>query len=213
MDTRSNEAWLRALRTDGRDRYDALEELRDYLLRAVLVYLRGRRHDLDDWTQEHARQFAEDVVQDALLAIDANLERFRGEAKFTTWAYRFAINAAASELRRLRYRDFSLEALEATTLLRVYVREPQPARPETIAGRRAMLALLGEIIERELTERQRVAVLAVYVEGHSIAVVAEEMETSRNALYKLLHDARQKLKAALEAEHISAGDILGYFET
>lgn len=213
MDTRSNEAWLRALRAEGRARREALDDLRDYLLRAVLVYLRRRRRDLDDWTQEHARQFAEDIVQDVLLAIDANLNKFRGEAKFTTWAYRFALNAAVSELRRRRYRDLSLDALQTQSLAHVYVREPRQARPETIAGRRAMLALLEEIIERELTARQRMAVLAVYVEGFSIAAVAAEMGTSRNALYKLLHDARQKMKTALEAEHISAGDILGYFET
>src|SRR5262245_41321289 len=112
MSLLSNEEWLQLL--SGRSstaKDEAIAQLRDYLVRSVLVYLASQREELTHWTRQTIREFAEDVAQDALLDILGSLETFRGESRFTTWAYRFAINEAASELRRRRYRDLSLDQL------------------------------------------------------------------------------------------------------
>ena len=109
------------------------------------------------------RHFAEDVVQEALLSIRANPDNFRGESKFTTWAYRFAINRAAGELRRRRDRNVSLEELqdqEAITLIGLLQGDPG-SNPDLIAERRAFVELFRQIVQDELAERQRLAVVAL----------------------------------------------------
>lgn len=214
MGTRTNEAWLRDLQGGGIAYTEAVSDLRDYLMRAALVYLSRRRDDIAHWTAENLRHFADDIAQDALLDIQDNLEKFRGEAKFTTWAYRFVINQAAGELRRSRYRDYSLEELEAdeTAFFSNLQAEHQDISPETRAQQREMVALLLNIIRNELTNRQREAMVLIHFQGQSMGTVAEKLDTSRNTLYKLLYDARQNLRAALDARHLSVGDILAPFE-
>jgi RNA polymerase sigma-70 factor (ECF subfamily) len=214
MNTRSNEAWLRDLQGIGRVYDLALADLRDYLMRAVLVYLSRRRDDLAQWSADDLRQFAEDMVQEAILNIEDNLDKFRGDAKFTTWAYSFVINQAAGELRRSRYRDYSFEEIqeEENAFFAALQFEVREASPETRAEQREMAALLLRIIRNELTIRQREAMVMVHFQGQSMEKVAEQLNTSRNTLYKLLFDARQKIKAALNARHLSEGDILAPFE-
>jgi RNA polymerase sigma-70 factor (ECF subfamily) len=214
MGNRTNEAWLRDLRGTGRAYDEALAALRDYLMRAALVYLGRRRSDVVGWTAEDLRQFAEDMTQDAILDIEANLVNFRGEAKFTTWAYSFVINRAAGELRRSRYSDFSYEGLqenEAAFFEKLQAEFPD-ASPELKVEQREMAELLLDVIQNELTIRQRRAMVMAYFQGQSMETVAEQLNISRNTLYKLLFDARQRLKAALIARHLSEGDILAPFE-
>ncbi|MCI0399620.1 MAG: sigma-70 family RNA polymerase sigma factor [Chloroflexi bacterium] len=216
MRARTNDEWLRALNQPGEARNQALVVLRDYLLRAVLIYLRGRRSDLSGWTAGEIRRFAEDMTQEALLSIQANLDTFRGESKFTTWAYRFVINQAATELRLARYSELSLEALqeqESVSLLSLLRQAPQVGEPGITAERIALLQELEQIINRELTDRQRAAIIGVHLQGRSMDDVANELGTTRNALYKLLHDARLRIKERLRARHLSAGDILALFES
>ena len=218
MNSRSNKEWLRALAEQpGEAQSEALQDLHDFLLRAVLVYLSLQRSNLAHWPREDIRVLAEDLAQDALLEIRENLGSFKGESKFTTWAYRFVINRAASELRRQRYRNVSLDRL----------REDQPAvfqslladveaggqvEPEQMVERRHYLRLLRQIIEKDLNERQRAAVVGVHWQGLSMDEVAAALGLNRNALYKLLHDARKRIKARLLAQHLTEGDILAAFE-
>jgi RNA polymerase sigma-70 factor (ECF subfamily) len=154
------------------------------------------------------------MVQEAILNIEDNLDKFRGDAKFTTWAYSFVINQAAGELRRSRYRDYSFEEIqeEENAFFAALQFEVREASPETRAEQREMAALLLRIIRNELTIRQREAMVMVHFQGQSMEKVAEQLNTSRNTLYKLLFDARQKIKAALNARHLSEGDILAPFE-
>jgi RNA polymerase sigma-70 factor (ECF subfamily) len=214
MNTRSNEVWLRDLRGVGRVYDEALAALRDYLMRAVLVYLSRHRSDLSGWTAEDLRHFAEDMAQEAILDIEDNLNGFRGESKFTTWAYRFVINRAIGELRRSRYRDYSLEEIEQdeNAFFEKLQAEFPEASPEVIIEQREMAALLLNIMRNELTIRQREAMVLVYFQGQSMEEVAEQFDISRITLYKLLFDARQNLRAALNARHLSEGDILAPFE-
>jgi RNA polymerase sigma-70 factor (ECF subfamily) len=215
MAKRTNEEWLRALRQPGAGQTKALEELRDYLLRAVLVYLRDRRTDLTAYAPTDLRELAEDCAQEALLSIRSNLDNFRGDAKFTTWAYRFVINQAVDELRRRRYKNVSLESLaEQEVSAMIAVTSPDAGLdPDLAAEREDFIIQLLDIIQNELNEQQRLAILAVHFQGRSMQEVAEQLETSPNTLYKILHDARKRIKAKLLARHLSGGDIQALFET
>lgn len=215
MAKRTNEEWLHALRQRGAEQKEALEELRDFLFRAVLVYLRDHRTDLTDVAISDLRTMAEDFVQEALLSIRDNLDQFRGDAKFTSWAYRFVVNEAAGELRRRRYSELSLESLpeqEAAALMSA-IKSKARLDPDLATERQDLIFQLLEIIQNELNERQRLAILGVHFQGRSMQEVAEALGTSRNTLYKILHDARKKIRAKLLARHLSAGDILALFDT
>ncbi len=154
----------------------------------------------------------EDFAQEALLKIMSNLDSFRGESRFTTWAKKIAMNVALTELKRRRWRDVSLQDLLARRAATGRaLAEPQPT-PEQEAFQNMVLAELRGIIDEELTDRQREAVVAVILEGMPISEVARRMGTNQNALYKLLHDARKKLKLRMEAAGLSPQDVLAAFE-
>jgi len=214
----SNKDWITALTEQpGEAQSEALQDLHNYLLRAVLVYLSVYRSNLAHWSRDDIRVLAEDLAQEALLEIRDNLGSFKGESKFTTWAYRCVINRAASELRRQRYRNVSLDRL----------REDQPAifqsllaeheaggkiEPEQMTERRHYLNLLRQVIQQELNERQRTAIVGVHWQGLSMDEVAAGLGLNRNALYKLLHDTRERIKAKLLANHMTEGYILAACE-
>jgi RNA polymerase sigma-70 factor (ECF subfamily) len=203
-----------ALRQPGEAQEEALEELRDYLLRAVLFYLRNHRSDLSDFTGEEIRQFAEDMAQESLVAISNSLAQFRGEAKFTTWAYRFAINRTATELRLHHYRDLSIDHLlqEESAVFYELTQNLGDVDPDLEAERRDLIGELRRIIREELTERQRFAILGVHFYHRSLDEVADQLGMSRNTLYKLLHDARKKIKVRLETRYFGEGDVLALFD-
>jgi len=215
MKSRSNQDWVWALTEQpGEAQSEALQDLHDFLLRVVLVYLSQHRSELSSWSREDIRVLAEDLAQEALLEIRENLSRFKGESKFTTWAYRFVINRAASELRRRHYRNLSLDQLreEKPVIFQALLLEQGTIEPEQLAERRTYFNLLHEIIENELNERQRAAIVGVYVLGRPMDEMAAALDLTRNALYKLLHDARKRIKARLHAQHLTEGDILAAFE-
>ncbi len=212
MDPRSNEEWLRALQSlpseEGRQ---AFAQLYQYLSRAVLVYLSMHRSEVKDWPSARLDSFVDDMVQESMTKVLNSLESFQGHAKFTTWAYSIAINHTASELRRSRYREISLDQLseETSGVLRSLILEGDPQRLfEQIEQR----ALLYRIIQESLTERQRVALVGVYLQGYSMEEMAHMLGIKRNALYKLLHDARKRLKKALEENYLSPGDLFSTFQ-
>lgn len=210
---RSNEAWLMALRSEGALQQEALAELRQYLLRAVLVYLQRHRSDIVHLDPEEIEGLAEESTQEALVQILAKLDTFRGEGKFTTWAYKFVINIAASELRLRRWTTLSLDTLrgeEEFPLLKV-VEDVQVDDPERALERRQLLELVQRIIDEDLTERQRTAIVAVHFHGAPVEEVAARLGTNRNSLYKLMHDARKRIKERLIEHHLSEGDILALF--
>jgi RNA polymerase sigma-70 factor (ECF subfamily) len=215
MVLKSNEEWLRTLREQNTVAGEqALQELYEYLLRSVLLYLSLHREELADWNRQMVRDLAEDIAQDALLDVLGNLESFRGESKFTTWVYRFAINRAATELRRRRYRNLSLDRLleEADHAFDFLFERRQRDSLERQLERQSYIQLLYALVTEELTERQRIAIIGIYLHGYSMAEVAAILETNHNALYKLLHDARQRLKSALQERHLTHSDILAAFE-
>jgi RNA polymerase sigma-70 factor (ECF subfamily) len=203
MANRTNEEWLAALK--GPDRDEALADLRTFLVRG-LGYALSSGSDVDE-------QILEDFSQEALLKILDNVDTFRGESRFTTWAQKIAVNVAFTELRRRRWQDTSLDEL-TEGFSPDFVPDmmiDRSAGPAQQATQRMFLESLGRLISTELTDRQRKALVAVRVQGMPLEEVARRMGTNRNALYKLLHDARKRLKARMEADGLSSEDVLAAF--
>ena len=205
MADRSNHEWMAALSVPGRERELALADLRALLVRG-LGYALANKSDVRP--SDH-----EDFAQDALLRILKGLGSFRGESRFTTWAQKIAVHVAFSELRRRRWRDVSLDGLvdvfEGSTLPRTWI-DPE-ANTELQAVQRETMGTVSRVIADELTEKQRKALVAVRVHGVPAAEVAEKMGMKRNALYKLLFDARQRLKRRLLEKGLSVEEILAAF--
>jgi RNA polymerase sigma-70 factor (ECF subfamily) len=202
MRERTNEQWLADLRGVNPD--EALADLYDLLVRGLRAALRGYGGGVD--------ANVEDFVQEALIRITGNLDSFRGESRFTTWALKIAMNVALTELKRRRWRDVSLQDL----LARHEANDSGPSdtqlTPEQLALQNTLLGDLRRMVDEELTDRQREAVVAVILEGMPISEVARRMGTSQNALYKLLHDARRRLKRRMEAAGLAPQEVLATFE-
>src|SRR5215212_1215357 len=170
----------------GPDPDRALADLYNLLVRGLRAALGGYRGGVE-------ANFG-DFAQEALIKITGNLDSFRGESRLTTWSQKIAINVALTELKRRRWRDVSLQDLLAER--EAADRGPADTRltPEQLALQNTVLQKLRRVVDEELTDRQREAVVAVILEGMPISEVAKRMDTNQNALYKLLHDARRRLK-------------------
>jgi RNA polymerase sigma-70 factor (ECF subfamily) len=200
---RTSQEWLADLQGPGRDQ--ALTDLRASLVRG-LGYALASHSDVDD-------TLIEDFAQDALVKILDALEGYRGESRFTTWAQKIAIHVAYTELRRRRWQDVSLDSLvqsQGLDFVPDVLIDPL-AGPEQRAVQDIFLQTLRRVIATELTERQRQVLVAALIHGMPLEEVARRMGTNRNALYKLLHDARQTLKRQLEAEGLPPEDLLAAF--
>jgi RNA polymerase sigma-70 factor, ECF subfamily len=219
MNSRTNEEWLAQL-TD-REQIDiqeaAIEALRQRLQRGIYYYLSRERSDLARYSPDELMQMSEDFAQDAVLRVLKNLESFRGDSQFTTWAMKIAARVAVSELRRARYKDFSLDDLSADGEVMLRLSEnnlhgSSPAiPPERATERDDLIRIIREAFETILTDRQRLALEAITLQGIPMDVVAQQLGTNRNALYKLLHDARKKLKGHLEEQGLGMDYIMGLF--
>jgi RNA polymerase sigma-70 factor (ECF subfamily) len=211
MTTRTNEVWLADLRSTGETRNKALEDLR-------AIIQKGLPYALSRWLSPDQPQFSalvDEVTQETLLRVLDQLDTFEGRSQFTTWVHKIAVRIALTELRRKRWRDSSLDELTENEDA-----PPPPglladsqAGPETSAERTDMLVRVRRIIEEELTDRQRQALILLGVQDMPIEDAAKKLKTNRNALYKLLHDARLRLRTRLAREEIAPHDVLTLFET
>ncbi len=186
-------------------REQAIADLRQLLIaglhRGLLRRVRGKRGEFGS--------MAEDFVQEALLKIIDKLDSFRGESQFTTWAHKAAVRMALTELRRKRWRDVSLDLLVGDEDDPKEIQLPDPARSaETETARKQLIRALHRYINEELSAKQRHALMAVSIHGVPLEVVAQKTGSTRNALYKLLHDARKRLKLKMEEDGYTAEQIL-----
>jgi RNA polymerase sigma-70 factor (ECF subfamily) len=210
---RTNEMWLDHLRDGSPHQTEAIKDLGQYLQRAVMVYLHTRS-DLSRLAESELQQMCQDFVQDALLKVQAGLDSFRGRSKFTTWAAKIAANHTISELRRAKWRDLSLDAITeaGTSLQEVLSLDSTPgSNPDTAAERRQVWQTIADVIQNDLTERQRQVLVAVRVDNIPMAEVARLLDTNINNVYKLLHDARLKLKRGLQALDLDPQYVLQLF--
>ena len=196
-------AWLQRLRAEGPERDQALSDLRELLLRAAHFEVNRRRG-----TARHVRggdheDLAQQSADDALVAILAKLDTFRGESRFTTWAYKFALLEAGVKLRRRAWqeREIPLEP-EHWTLI-----ADQRATPDETAEAGELMRAVRDAINDELTLHQREILVAITLNGVPIDVLAERLSTTRGALYKTLHDARGKLRAHLAKQGLNIGSF------
>lgn len=210
---RTNEQWIADLTSSSEKQAEALHDLRARLKRSILYYLSQERSDLRGLSLQELEQMADDLAQDATLRVMDNLKNFRGESLFTTWANRIAIRLAISDLRRARYKDFSLDDMTAEGDLPASntMHNKNTLTPEQSVERNDVLIKINKALEEALTERQYQALAAVALKGIPMDIVAEQMGTNRNALYKLLHDARKKLRAHLESQGLSIDYMLTLF--
>ena len=205
---RSNAQWVADLQADGTARDAAIADLRRILVT-------GLRRGLLRQIRTSGREFdsqAEDFAQEALLKIIDQLDGFRSESRFTTWAHKIAVRVALTELRRKRWQDVSLDAMAASPEDMRAAEFPDPAPgPAHAADKKAVSALLHRYIDNELTDRQRRALVAVGIYGMPLEEVARRMGSTRNAMYKLLHDARRNLQRKLTADGFSREQLLRVF--
>lgn len=191
-----SKAWLDSLSGDGRIRDEAIARLHALLLRAARFEVARRRptvghlhgRDLDDLALQSA--------DDALVAVLGKLDQFRGQSRFSTWAYKFALLEAAVKLRRRPWQGRELP-LEEEGWQRLQDERPQP---QASAEASELLAAVREAVESELTPHQREILIAVALNEVPIDVLAERLGTTRGALYKTIHDARHKLRTRLHAD-------------
>ena len=195
-----SQRWLTRLRAVGPERVAALAELHELLFRAARFEV-ARRHavgphlrggDQDDLAQQSA--------DDALVSILGKLDEFRGDSRFTTWAYKFALYEAAAHVRR---RSWQGREIPLTDEAWPAFADERRRLPDERAQSSELFAALGRAIRSELTSHQREVLLSVAVNDVPIDVLADRLNTSRGALYKTIHDARRKLRAALAAGGLS----------
>ncbi len=202
MISRDNENWLTLLMGDGPDQQAALSDLRDVLIRGLRGALSGRAIADDS--------FLEDAVQDSLVRILGRLQQFEGRSQFVTWATSIAIRVALSELRRRRWKDISLDDVVGDVGFSSEQAVDDDSGPDTWCEQKAILDKMFNVIQNELTEKQRRALLAELKEMPQDEI-ARNIGSNRNAVYKLTHDARKQLKRSLEAAGYEAADIRAAF--
>ena len=207
---RNNDTWLADLRSQGNPREIALSDLNEIILRML-------PSALTRWLSpenEHFEPFIQDIAQETLLRVLDRLDTFEGRSKFTTWVYTIAIRIALSELRLRKWKEVSLDQLEES-------QDPDQApfetfsnndpNPETVIEQKQTMMKIKSIIDHELTPKQRAVMMAVNVQGVPLDVIAQRLGSNRNAVYKMMHDARVKLKSRLELEGYPPDELLNMF--
>lgn len=207
---RDNDAWLQALRAEGAEKEAALNDLHALLLRVLPAAL-------SRWlstTSSHFETFIEDVAQETMLRVIDRLDSFQGRSKFTTWVYKIGVNIGLSQLRLKKWKEVSLDGLEegsdANEMPAARFSSDAPG-PEALLERKNVIAMVQRIMQEELTPYQMKVMNAVAVQGVPLTVVAARVGSNRNALYKLMHDARLRLKGRLEREGFSPAELLAVF--
>jgi RNA polymerase sigma-70 factor (ECF subfamily) len=196
---RNDEDWTRDLASeDVALRDDAVRDLRDMLLRGLSKSLSSNRR-VDD-------AFLEDIVQESSMKILEKIRDFEGRSKFRTWAVTIAVRTAIGKMRKRDWQNVSLESVTAGAEF-----DPQIAvdSSESIDQSNSRLQLLGklkEVIDSQLSERQWTAITAE-LGGMPLPQIAEQLGSNTNSLYKLLHDARKKLRSGLEASGFTIDDV------
>jgi RNA polymerase sigma-70 factor (ECF subfamily) len=187
--------WLRALSSTGREQEAAVERLHELLLRAARVEVARRRSPLGE-----ADDLAVQAADDALVAVLSKLHTYRGDSRFTTWAYKFALLEAAVKARRRPWQERELP-LESDGWAQLS--DDRQVSPNGQAEASELLDAVRDAIAEVLTPQQRSVLIAITLNDIPIDVLAERRHTTRGALYKTLHDARRKLRARLAQDGLA----------
>jgi RNA polymerase sigma-70 factor (ECF subfamily) len=185
------EEWHLDLHAEGVRGDEAVAQLHGLLLRAARFEVFRRRGSLPQLAAAELDDLAQEAADDAAVSVLRRLGDFRGESSFRTWAYKFALLEASVKVRRRAWRDreVTLEPEHWESLAH------SGLGPDDEAENAALLEAVRDGIRTALTPRQRQVLVAAVLEGVPIDVLAERLDSNRNALYKLLHDARRRLRA------------------
>jgi RNA polymerase sigma-70 factor (ECF subfamily) len=196
-------AWLSALRGEGGERDEAVARLHELLLRGARFEVSRRRAALSHVRGEELDDIALQAADDALVAVLAKLDDYRGASRFTTWAYKFALLEAGVRMRRRawQHREVVLEP-ESWALV---ADAGQGPHHQAVTGE--LMQAVRDAIEGCLTDHQREVLVALALDGVPLDVLAERLNTSRGALYKTLHDARRKLRSELGRRGLALDSI------
>ena len=195
--------WVEKLGNDNEktERDAAIAELRTILLRGLRGAFFKRGQD---------EAFCEDVCQESIIRILKNLDSFEGRSKFTTWALSIAIRVGISDLRRRHHKDVSLDAITNNNDMSFDLAVTEDAPSGSDIDKQAMLKTLADLIENQLTDKQRLVVRAL-LGGMPVEEIASRTDSNRNAVYKLFHDAKLRLKKGFEAQNYTTADIQSIF--
>jgi RNA polymerase sigma-70 factor (ECF subfamily) len=196
---RNDDQWAHDLASeDAAVRDDAVGDLRDMLCRGLAKSLpKSGRVD---------EAFLEDVVQETCMKILAKLDTFQGRSTFQTWAVTIAVRTAVSKMRRRDWQNVSLESMTADADFDPQVAVDASGTSDQAQGRSRLLGRLKELIDSQLTERQWTAITAE-LGGMPLSQIAEKLGSNTNSIYKLLHDARRKLRRGLEESGFTVEDV------
>jgi RNA polymerase sigma-70 factor (ECF subfamily) len=196
-----SERWLRELRAEGPPRDEAIGRLHELLLRAARFEVARRRPMLPHLRGDELGEIAMEAADDACMSLLRRLDDFRGESKFTTWAYKFALLEAGVKLRRRAWQGREVPLEPETWALFT----SDDVGPEDEAEQSELLRAIRDAIEDVLTPHQRRVLVALALNGVPIDVLAERLRTTRGALYKTLHDARARLRTHLREQGLTLG--------
>ena len=208
--SRDNDAWLKDLRSTGDEKEVALADLHAILLRIL-------PSALSRWlpsTSSHFETFVEDTAQETMMRVMDKLDSFEGRSKFTTWVYKIGVHIGLGKLRLRKWKEVSLDKLEEGNESDEMPSErfsSEAPSPEAMLERKNVMEMVQRIMKEELTPRQHKVMIAVAIQGIPLDIVAEQVGSNRNALYKLMHDARLRLKQRLERDGASPTDLLEVF--
>jgi len=191
---RDNPRWIEDLGSTDSRRTEALSDLRVILLRG----LTGALTNVLSQDHQDFAGYCEDFVQEALIIILRRLQDFQGLSRFTTWAHKITIRVALAELRRARWNDTPLKDETA--------QGSSDSALDSVEGQ-MMLTWVNKVMDEELTPLQKTALTALAVQGMSSDAVVVKLGTTRGALYKLVHDARLKLRQRLIREGLMTGSV------
>jgi|GEM_PF-2410658 RNA polymerase sigma factor (sigma-70 family) len=189
-----------AIRSGSELRDEAIAQLRELLIRGLSKALTGR----------YGKPFnAEDVAQETLMKVLNSIDQYSGRSKFVTWAMAIAIRIGISDLRKKYHADQSLDSFRTDDGAKIDITTTVTLTPGLEFSNREFAKLLQQLIDSELTEKQRVVVRA-FLSDYSTDGIADGLGMTRNAIYKLLHDARLKLKTGLESHGYDSDDIASF---
>jgi RNA polymerase sigma-70 factor, ECF subfamily len=210
---RTETEWIAAVRKEDGEQAVALAELRTYLARAALFTLQRARHHVGHLGPSALSALAEDCAQEAVTAVMQHLHEFRGESRFTTWVYAFAVNMALVAARRERWACVSLDRIieSGEPLLSTAFDAAHLPDPERRALQTEVITAIHDSIDQHLTRKQQQALRALVFEGVPLDELARQWDSNRNAVYKLMHDARRKLKLHLAGRGYDVETMLDLF--
>ncbi|MEI7057790.1 sigma-70 family RNA polymerase sigma factor [Nocardioides sp. CCNWLW239] len=188
-----DEAWVGDLNDPGPPGHVAQRSLHEMLLRATRHQVWRLRHQLPGAGPADLEDLAHQAADDALVAVLAKLDTFEGRSRFSTWVYKFGVLHAGVAVRRQAWRHREVALPDTFDVI------DDGTAPEGVVQAADLSRAVHAAIASALTPHQRRITLALVVDQVPIDVLAERLNTNRNALYKTLHDARQRLRASLLA--------------